>query len=107
MTDLSPEEFNVSHDAHAAKMENELLRLENQYLKAKLGDEVGERGARMQGDPASGGEGRVVIDRSEYESLCRAFYDLRWLLNRLEDTPFRIILRRFEGWRTLVSKHSR
>jgi hypothetical protein len=96
------EEFSSEYDPRAIRMESELLRLENRYLKAELA----RRGESLRAASSrEASRATVVLGREEYDALCRARYDLRWLLGRLEATFARLLLRRFGGWRTLVHSY--
>lgn len=80
-------DFFKPSDADVLRMENELLALENRFLKAKLA--TADRSA-----PAAGGGG------SE-----RALGDMQWLLRRLGGSPIGPLLRRRDAWRTLEARY--
>ena len=97
----------LGREGRNSKMENELLRLENAFLRGTSyvrNDTSPRVGSSGHAERQPGGE-NVLVDQREYEKLCRAKYDLRWLLKRLESTPARGVLRRFRGWQTLVERH--
>lgn len=91
------------------QMENDLLVHENRVLRARLDGEVG---TEEPGGPQGAPNGRTSsrTDRSDdrdRERLERAYYDLRWLVRRLNRSPLGIILRRWKGFRKLVDRYGR
>lgn len=85
------EPFHESRPADhvALQMENELLVREVAHLRARL----------AHGSSGTAGDG-PVDERHE-----RAYHDLTWLLGRLESSPARPILRRFDGFNILVDRY--
>lgn len=100
MSALEDEGFVEIDDIRSLRMESELLKLENQYLKARVGESDSSRG-----EPHNPGPSGVFISQSEYDRLNRGYYDLRWLLRRFEATPARYVFRRFQGWKVLCNRH--
>lgn len=113
-------------DPYTLSMENELLALENRYIRSRLDglsdpDEikravekavnkaVKEERDRILRKVAEDNEERRSRYRSvphdEYAELRKAVSDMRWLVGRIEGSPLRILLHRFEGWRTLVQRY--
>ncbi len=75
-------------DHVALQMENELLAHEVAHLRARLA----HRSA-----PGS------VADPDEVH--LQAYYDVRWLMRRLEGSPASPLLHRFEGYNTLAERY--
>ncbi|MDP8977723.1 MAG: hypothetical protein M3N17_03945, partial [Actinomycetota bacterium] len=84
---MSDGDFYQPSDADLLRMENELLALENRFLKAKLA-------TAARSGPGAGGAG------SE-----RPLGDMQWLLRRLGGSPVGPLLRRREAWRTLETRY--
>lgn len=80
-------------DLAALQMENELLAHEIRFLRGRLAgaDEVGA----------------ATVTGATFAQHERALHDIRGLMRRLESSPVRYALRRFDGYRTLVARYGR
>lgn len=81
------------------RMENDLLAQENRILHARLAgltDDafVDEHAPAERPAPSP-----------EEEQYRQAFYDLRWFIQRLNGSPFGLVLRRWGGFRVLVDRY--
>lgn len=124
---LSENDFHVPSDLEVLRMENELLKLENDLLRgggaassAEISTAI-ERAVRREREKGREAVHRVrakyEADKAErrarfasvpHEKLARlqkSESDIRWLVARLDGTPLGVVLRRWEGWRTLVARY--
>lgn len=108
-------------DPYVLSMENELLALENRYLSRRheqtdpeeveraVNQAVKDERDRILTKVAEDNEERRRLYRSvphdEYRRLEKAESDMRWLVNRIQGSFLRVLLKRFEGWRTLVERY--
>lgn len=82
-------------------MENDLLTHENRILRARLEGSF-DYEAPEATQPTQSADFGV-----EQERFRRAYYDLRWLIRRLNSSPLGFVLRRWEGFRVLVERYGR
>jgi hypothetical protein len=79
-------------------MENELLRYEVKHLRARLA------AAGTVPEPVKRkGKGKPKVEPVAEPSQAEA--DLVWLLNRLNSSPLGAVLRRADGFRTLLERY--
>lgn len=124
---LSEDDFHIPRDADVLRMENELLSLENGLLRgggaASSGEastaverarlEEREKGreavhrvrAKYEADTAERRERFASVPHDRLERLQKADSDIRWLVGRLNGSPLGPVLRRWDGWRTLVTRY--
>lgn len=124
---LSDNDFHVPSDPAVLRMENELLKLENSLLRGggtASSAQVSTAIERAVRDEREKGREAVHRVRAKYEAdkaerrarfasvpheklarLQKAESDIRWLVGRLDGTPLGLVLRRWEGWRTLLSRY--
>lgn len=79
-------------------MENELLSHENRLLRARL-DAVGAVGV------VTDEYGEEAITQAELNRLRKAESDLRWFVQRLDESAVGPVLRRWPGFRVLHSRY--
>lgn len=118
-----PASFHVPDDPVALRMENDLLMLEVEHLRGHVRDMPKEadslrrhlaRAEQLRAQAESQhvraesqlarAESQLAAERERVEQLTRARSDLRWLLRRLDGSPAGFMLRRFEGFRTLMDR---
>lgn len=128
---LSEDDFHLPEDVEVLRRENELLALENQLLRARVGSWVSRADAQKQIDRAVRAErekGREAVHRTreKYEAdkaerrarfasvpherlrqYQKAEADLGWLVGRLDGSPLGVLLRRRPGWQALVERSRR
>lgn len=76
----------------ALQMENELLAQEVSHLRA-----------RLAGRPAS--TEVAATDGPVPEMYRKAYSDIRWLVGRLDSSPARFLLERFDGYLVLRDRY--
>jgi hypothetical protein len=81
-------------EIRALQMENDLLSLEIEALRARL---AGETDAEHPD--------AVLVDGERLRRLEAAQRDLKWLLERLGTGPIGFIVRRRRGYRRLIERH--
>ncbi len=121
---MREEDFYVPDEPFALRMENDLLALENRYLKSrpehglhrdddavtqKIEAAVKAERDRILEKVAEDNEERRRLYRSvphdEYARLRKAESDMRWMVRRVENSPAGFLFRRFSGWRNLLERY--
>ncbi len=100
--------FSLPDDPVVLRMENDLLAMENDHLRGRMERGVPSAAVRdqlreMEAELARSEE-HLAVERERVAELAQARSDLRWLLQRFEGTPARLLLRRFSGYRLLVDR---
>ena len=111
-------------DLASLQMENELLMHEIRYLRARVTSAERQAAQGSSAQPAApkpvkpaqpAKPGPIAAAASKPESPAepvagkgthrQAEEDLRWLLRRLDESPLGLLLRRKQGFRTLLSRY--
>ena len=94
-------------DLASLQMENELLMHEVRYLRARVTSaerQAAQASRAQQAAPKPESPARPVAVEETHR---QAEDDLRWLLRRLDESPLGLLLRRKQGFRTLLSRYPR
>jgi hypothetical protein len=92
------------------RMENELLALENRFLKARLGASEARIGrleatAKQTSGASSGLQETVSVPLPQYRRLEAADRDVRFLIGKLNRRPYRWFLRSRIGFKRFVTRY--